>query len=162
MPPVPRFPLGVNAQTQQPVWIANDALNLSCVVFGATGSGKTSTLNHFARHAMRSAMPLILIDAKGDTSWAGKLQRWAQLEHRPFLHWSVQGPAQWNPLAEGTPSELKDKLIGLTEWTEPHYRYASERFLQTLIQCFQISGHEYRGTGGEKSLVRVPVGLAPP
>ena len=141
MPQFTRFPLGVNTQTQQPVWIENDALNLSCVVFGATGSGKTSTLNHFARHAMRSAMPLILIDAKGDTGWAHTLQRWAEAEHRPFLHWSVRGPAQWNPLAEGTPSELKDKLIGLTDWTEPHYRYAGERFLQTLIQCFQVSGH---------------------
>ncbi|MHB1610994.1 MAG: helicase HerA-like domain-containing protein, partial [Sulfobacillus sp.] len=136
-----RLPLGLDTTTRKTLWIGNDALNLSCCVFGATGSGKTSTLNHFARHAMRSGMPLILIDAKGDAGWALALHQWAKAEDRPFFQWSVRGPTLWNPLEEGSPSELKDKLMGLTDWTEPHYRYAGERFLQTLIQCFQVSGH---------------------
>ena len=46
----------------------------------------------------------------------------------------------WNPLASGGPSELKDKLIGLEQWTEPHYKRAAERYLQAVFRVLDANG----------------------
>jgi hypothetical protein len=51
----------------------------------------------------------------------------------PFWVWSLEGGATWNPLAHGDPSLLKDKLVGLEVFSEPHYQRAAERFLQLVF-----------------------------
>ena len=130
-----RFPLGINRQTFQPLWLDDGQLNQGVSVYGATGSGKTTTLNRFILHALRTQKPLIVLDGKGDMAWANTIGQWTMTHGRMFHHWSVQGPATWNPLKHGAPTELKDKLIGLTDWSEPHYRYAAERFLQALFSA---------------------------
>jgi hypothetical protein len=46
----------------------------------------------------------------------------------------------YNPLARGGITELKDKLISLTEWTEEHYKKMAERYLQLVFRCFATAG----------------------
>jgi conjugal transfer pilus assembly protein TraD len=48
--------------------------------------------------------------------------------------WTPDGPERWNPLAEGNPTELKDKLISTERFSEPHYQRAAERYVQTALQ----------------------------
>lgn len=43
----------------------------------------------------------------------------------------------YNPLKVRNFTELKDKLISLSEWTEPHYKFLSERYLQSAIKILQ-------------------------
>lgn len=48
-----------------------------------------------------------------------------------------EGSMHYNPLRVGNFTELKDKLISLSEWTEPHYKFLSERYLQSAIKILQ-------------------------
>jgi energy-coupling factor transporter ATP-binding protein EcfA2 len=111
------------------------------LVVGATGSGKTTTLRVILAAAIRKGHPVCAVDLKGDPALVGQLRSAAHRAGRPFTAWSIDGRASWNPLAYGNATELKDKLIGLEEWTEPHYRRAAERYLQVLFSVLEHEGH---------------------
>jgi type IV secretory pathway TraG/TraD family ATPase VirD4 len=103
------------------------------LIVGATGSGKTTTLLVILTAAIRRGHPLVVVDLKGDPRLVRSLEGAAADAGRSFAVWSIDGDAGWNPLAAGNPTELKDKLLGLEEWTEPHYRRAAERYLQAVF-----------------------------
>ncbi|MDQ4040701.1 MAG: DUF853 family protein [Actinomycetota bacterium] len=118
------------------------------LIVGATGSGKTTTLLVILAAAIRRGHPLVVVDLKGDPRLLRDLQATAADAGRAFAAWSIDGGAAWNPLAVGNPTELKDKLLGLEEWSEPHYRRAAERYLQAV---FTVLAHE----GATADLARV-------
>jgi hypothetical protein len=74
---------------------------------------------------------------KGSPLLALQLAQAAGAAGRPFKLWTPEGPAQWNPLKQGNPTELKDKLICTERFTEPHYQRAAERYLQNVFQVLQ-------------------------
>ncbi|MEJ9245737.1 hypothetical protein P4L01_34625, partial [Bacillus cereus] len=43
----------------------------------------------------------------------------------------------YNPLAVGTPTELTDKILTLSDWSEEHYKLSSQEFLQYLFRVFE-------------------------
>jgi conjugal transfer pilus assembly protein TraD len=124
--------LGVDDDGRR-VHLRDDELAGHTLVVGATGSGKTTTLMVMLAAAIRRGHPVCFVDLKGDRALLGQLGAVAGRADRSFAAWSIDGDATWNPLAVGNPTELKDKLIGLEEWTEPHYRRAAERYLQTIF-----------------------------
>jgi type IV secretory pathway TraG/TraD family ATPase VirD4 len=115
-------------------------LNQHCFLIGTTGSGKTVTLSNFAESAVQRGIPLIYVDGKGEVKLVEQLKSLAEKHGRKFYLFSVNSHPEgcrWNPLARGKPTELKDKLISITEWTEPHYRYEAERYLQAVFSLFE-------------------------
>ena len=44
---------------------------------------------------------------------------------------------RYNPFMVGTPGELADKLMSLTDWSEEHYKLSSQRFLQLLFRVLE-------------------------
>ena len=110
------------------------------LVLGATGAGKTVTLGVMVGEALHRGHGVVLIDLKGDTQLAARLADEAQAAGRAFSFWGIEGGIAWNPLASGGPSELKDKLIGLEQWSEPHYKRAAERYLQAVFRVLEVNG----------------------
>jgi conjugal transfer pilus assembly protein TraD len=79
---------------------------------------------------------------KGSPSFAAELQAAAAAAGRPFLLWSIDGPSHWNPLSQGNPTELKDRLIATERFSEPHYKRAAERYAQMALS---VLAHTHPG-----------------
>ena len=90
-----------------------------------------------ATDQVRRGHGIVAIDMKGAPDFAADLEAAAKRAGRPFRLWTLDGPGHWNPLANGNPAELKDRLISAERWTEPHYQRAAERYVQTVLQIWQ-------------------------
>jgi hypothetical protein len=132
--------LGVDERGRS-VRVADEHLAGHALIVGATGSGKTTMLLVMLAAVIRRGHPVVVVDLKGDPAMVGQLRACAHRAGRSFRAWSIDGGASWNPLAAGNPTELKDKLVGLEEWTEPHYRRAAERYLQAVFTVLAHRGH---------------------
>ncbi len=103
------------------------------LVLGASGAGKSTTLARVLNDRIARGLPVVAIDLKGSPAFARSVADAAARASRPCRVFSLDGETHWNPLAHGNPSELKDKLIATERFTEPHYRRAAERYLQTAL-----------------------------
>lgn len=121
------------------VKIIDEELNGHCLVLGATGAGKTTTLMNFIESAAKRGIPVIVVDGKGEIGFAEKVKNMAEKYGRKFYLFSMthEKSMHYNPLRVGNFTELKDKLISLSEWTEPHYKFLNERYLQSAIKILQ-------------------------
>jgi hypothetical protein len=128
------FPVGVDTTSGEVVHLVEADLSAHAFLAGASRSGKTTALLSVARAVVAGwGRPLIYVDLKGDPDVSDRLRRVAEQAGIPFWGWSLEGGASWNPLAHGDPSLLKDKLVGLERFSEPHYQRAAERFLQLVF-----------------------------
>ncbi len=109
-------------------------LGAHALVVGATGAGKSTTLQTILADRIARGHPVVAIDMKGSPSFARALAVAARDAGRPLRIWTPEGPSHWNPLAHGGPTALKDRLIAAERFSEPHYKRAAERFLQTALQ----------------------------
>jgi len=124
------------------VLVPEQTLAAHGLILGATGAGKSTTLLTLLSEQIRRGRPVVAIDLKGSPGFARELRTAAEAAARPFVQWTPDGGARWNPLAVGNATELKDKLLGTERFTEPHYRRAAERYLQLAIQVAQESAPE--------------------
>ncbi len=132
--------LGISQKGMKNIVLDDKELNQHCFLIGTTGSGKTVTLSNFAESAIQRGIPLVYFDGKGEIKLVEQLKRLSERHGRKFYLFSLNGHpdgSRWNPLARGKPTELKDKLISITEWTEPHYKYEAERYLQAVFTLFE-------------------------
>ncbi len=133
--------LGINKMTGRPVVLTDDELNQHCLIFGTTGSGKTITIMNVVESALSRSIPLVLVDGKGASDLGERVKFFADRYGRKFYLFSMRGDSwHYNPLARGGFTELKDKLISLTEWTEEHFKKMAERYLQLVFRCFAATG----------------------
>jgi conjugal transfer pilus assembly protein TraD len=145
------------------VMITEGDLSAHGLILGASGSGKTTALSTILKQQIRQGRPVVAIDMKGSSAFAGRLADAAAAAGRPFKLWSPDGPSFWNPLQHGNATELKDKLISTERFTEPHYQRAAERYLQTILQVLQHAHPERQPTLAEVVTLmdprRLPVAL---
>jgi type IV secretory pathway TraG/TraD family ATPase VirD4 len=134
--------LGVTEENKK--YIVTDAeLNGHCLLLGATGAGKTTTLLNFVESAAQRGLPAVIVDGKGDSDFVNKVKHLAEKHGRKLYLFSMTKTAvskHYNPLRHGNYTELKDKLISLTEWTEPHYKMQAERYLQMAVKVLMNAG----------------------
>ena len=113
------------------------------LILGATGSGKTTTLRRMLHDTIAHGMGAVLIDLKGDPELAAELEQLAHHHGRSFASFSATPGERrdyWNPLAIGHPQLQRDKLIALSEWSEPYYRTTCERFAQLAFAVYERAG----------------------
>ncbi len=112
------------------------------LVCGTTGSGKTVALSNFIKSAIAYNYPLVIIDGKGDTDTGSLLEITREFSHdRKLYIIDLNNPTQsdkYNPFKNADVDCAKDMLINLTEWSEPHYKFNMERYLQLLIQMLKL------------------------
>ncbi|MBI5308391.1 MAG: type IV secretory system conjugative DNA transfer family protein, partial [Planctomycetes bacterium] len=132
--------LGSSFWTGKPVYLSEDMRLMHTHVVGSTGSGKTdSVLISLLRRDIKAGRGAIILDAKGDYELLAKIKILAKESGRSgdFLFFSLAHPElsnTYNPLLRGNASEIKDKLIGATEWREEFYRKKAEEALLTLLR----------------------------
>jgi conjugal transfer pilus assembly protein TraD len=132
--------LGIDGVNGGPTGLYPRELQEHTLLLGATGSGKTTSLLTIIQGAADLAIPVVAIDLKGSPGFRAQLGAIADLAGRRLACWSLAGDTHWNPLARGDASELKDKLVGMEAWTEPHYKRAAERYLQTVFTVLEARG----------------------
>ncbi|MBK2085925.1 type IV secretory system conjugative DNA transfer family protein [Francisella adeliensis] len=118
-------------------WVLSTGLPFNIVVsdfkqngifFGTTGAGKTVTIFGVTVLFLSKKMPLIFIDGKGDDNNLKDengeivhsedkkykiLEKLAKKTGQKLYTWNCGNFDKWDFLAVGTPSEIKDKIIGL-------------------------------------------------
>ncbi len=132
--------LGKDNLTGEPIILGSQELNQHTFLCGTTGSGKTTTILCFVEYALRNGLPLVVVDGKGDPDLAKTLASMAGSQNRVLQLFSISEPDNswnYNPLSCGGPTELKDRLMELSEWREPYYQYMAERYLQMAFTLFE-------------------------
>jgi hypothetical protein len=115
------------------------------LLLGTTGSGKTTALLGLVADAIGQRMPVVFIDMKGDPKNAELIHSWAVEAGAPYYQFSITPGERcdlWNPLAAGTPAERKDKLLALSEWSEPYYKSICERYTQLALATLDQIGEQ--------------------
>ena len=112
------------------------------LVVGATGSGKTITQTWIAVRAIERGMGAVVIDPKGDRGMRGEVRRAAEAAGRPFIEWTPEGSAVYNPYARGSDTEIADKVLAGELFTEPHYLRQAQRYLGHVVRVLRRSGLE--------------------
>jgi conjugal transfer pilus assembly protein TraD len=138
--PLPGVYLGNDNLTGEPIVLGSQELNQHTFLCGTTGSGKTTTILRFVDYALNNGLPLVFIDGKGDPELASTLTSMAGSHNRRLQLFSISEPKKswnYNPLSCGGPTELKDRLMELSEWREPYYQYMAERYLQIAFTLFE-------------------------
>jgi len=108
------------------------------LVVGTTGSGKTTLLLNFVQSCSERHLPLIFVDGKGDKEFPEGIRKIVNQNGGAFYHFDINGVMSnttYNPLKLGDESNIRDKLINLTDWSEMHYRVNSERYIMLAINC---------------------------
>lgn len=159
--------LGKSFWSGKPVVLNEDMRLHHTHVVGSTGSGKTeSVLVSFLRQDIADGRGVIIIDAKGDLDLREKIRNMMAKVKRDkdFLYFSLSHPEishSYNPLRSGSASEIKDKIIGSTEWTEEFYRKRAEEACLTLLSPMISLGMDihfrslYRLLTDQKALIEL-------
>lgn len=134
--------LGSDWRTGATVTISNRDLNRHVLLAGTTGSGKTTSLSNIIESA--GDCGTVVVDGKADVDLAERVQKFAERNGRKFYLFDATGQLPscvYNPLASGDATSLTDRIMTLSEWTEPYYMRLAEGFLQTTFKTLHASRH---------------------
>jgi len=124
------------------VFIPSDAKHV--FVCGTTGSGKTIALSNFIKAGADFDYPMLIVDGKGDTD-KGSLFEIVQkiCPERKVYVINFNEPLasdKYNPFKNTNTDVIKDMLINMTNWSEEHYKYNTERYLQRVLRLLALEG----------------------
>ncbi len=112
---------------------------------GTTGAGKTICLSNFVLNGIKKGTGLLLVDGKGDTGQGSILEiakAFCEQHNRPLYVINMNEAtksAKYNPLKNATETVAKDMLVNMTEWSEPHYKTNTERYIQRVVKLMNIA-----------------------
>lgn len=110
-------------------------------ILGQPGAGKSVLLKNIYAHQISTGQGLLMLDLKADidvkNDFISLLSASNRLDKLVLIDLSnPEMSAGYNPLMVGNATELKDKIIGAIEWSEPYYKKVSERVLLTVLRAF--------------------------
>jgi len=122
------------------VFIPSDAKHV--FVCGTTGSGKTVALSNFLASGAGYNYPMLIIDGKGDTDAGSLLAMTKKLcPGRKLYVINLNEPGtsdKYNPFKNTNTDVIKDMLINMTNWSEEHYKYNTERYIGRLCKLLAM------------------------
>lgn len=140
--------LGVDVHTGAPCTIPGRALRQHAFVAGATGYGKTRSIEQLAYelvvspHARALQIPFLFADMKGDPELVDALRGAAHEAGRRFRLVTVTGQGDsYNPIKFGTPEQVRSRIVECLDqvagggFSEPHHREAAEEFLLYCVRA---------------------------
>lgn len=108
---------------------------------GATGAGKTTSLAALlADYVLRSRFGAVVIEAKSDRALLDAARVAAATRRVPFHLISPEGPAGYDPLAQGQIDERSERLVAAQEWGSgdaDFYRQAASPFLRRALEVLE-------------------------
>jgi len=132
----------IGTSSNRSVFIPSDAKHV--FICGTTGSGKTVALSNFLASGAVYNYPMLIIDGKGDTD-AGSLLEMAKrlCQGRRLYVINLNDPTasdKYNPFKNTSTDVIKDMLINMTNWSEEHYKYNTERYIGRLCKLLSMQG----------------------
>ena len=116
---------------------------------GASGSGKTVSMQSLIYADIVNKVPCVVLDFKRSPEFASKLAAWAEQNHCNFYHFvngeladydikHSAGPVRYDPLASGSPTAKADMVLGMREYDTASavYRANMQQLLQVLFSMF--------------------------
>jgi len=110
---------------------------------GATGAGKTTSLaSILVDYVARSGFGAVVLEAKSDATLLDSARSAAELRGMAFRLLSPEGPASYDPLAQGSVDERSERLIAVESWGSDDagfYRMAASPFLRLVLRTLDRS-----------------------
>ena len=132
--------IGISTNKQN-VFIPSNAKHV--FICGTTGSGKTVALANFIKAGTEYDYPMLIVDGKGDTDTDSLLN--IVKEMRPDKKTYIinfnepEKSDKYNPFKNTNTDVIKDMLINMTHWSEEHYKYNTERYIQRLLKLLEMA-----------------------
>lgn len=104
------------------------------LIQGTTGSGKTVAMLAQAETCMKIGLPVIYVEAKGDPQIEHDLGKLAKKYGRKFKVFSDNTEMTYNPIKNGAPSGVEERLMSVFDWSEPFYKNVSDNMLLKVIK----------------------------
>lgn len=118
--------------------LSEGQLNHHVHVVGASGFGKTVLLSHIVEQRIAQGKGLLFIDLKGDLETILKFSKYCadsdRLKDLYIFSLSDQKLSySYNLIADGTPTQLRDKIMLSLNWSEEFYKNQSASLLLKLL-----------------------------
>jgi len=130
-----------SSSNNQNVFIESSAKHV--FVCGTTGSGKTVALSNFLKAGADYDYPMLIVDGKGDTDDGSILHLVKTICAGRKIYVvnlnDAKGSDKYNPFKNTNTDVIKDMLINMTNWSEEHYKYNTERYLQRLLKLMELN-----------------------
>lgn len=123
--------LGVDKLSGKRITVSRRQTNLHVCIVGRSGRGKSESVLTMCCGAAHLDIPVVFIDGKGDPSVRRVLRKLAHEHGRPFYAFDTMNPATscaWAVFADMNPTTQADVIVGLRQYTEPHYEGKAARF----------------------------------
>lgn len=113
-------------------------LNHHVHIVGASGYGKTVLLSHIIKQRIQQGKGLLFIDLKGDIETIMKFSKFVadsgRIEDLQIFSLSDQKLSiPYNLIEDGTPTQLRDKIMLALNWSEEFYKNQSASFLLKVL-----------------------------
>ncbi len=135
-------PIGIDVRDGRVVYLSQARRKSHVIVFGATGSGKTTLMINLFLHAIRHNQPCVVIDPKGEDSTLDTIIRLGrkldpnfEQRFKVFKMSRPEASASYNPLKHGNANQLKDRVLEALTWSEQFYQAMAGEFLTVLTGC---------------------------
>jgi len=122
------------------IYIDDETLNKMMFIVGATRSGKTISLKSLYLQKIREKKATIVIDGKPDFSKIKEYIEYCKANNVKFYGFGCANELAFDFLNNGTPTEIKDKIINLKDeasWDSDYYKTQAEVYLQTAIEVLK-------------------------
>lgn len=118
--------------------ISEGQLNHHVHIVGASGYGKTVLISHIIRQRIAQGKGLLFIDLKSDMETLLKFTQYvADADRIPDLHiFSLSEKnlsLPYNLIADGTATQLRDRIVQSLNWSEEFYKNQASSFLLKLL-----------------------------
>ena len=131
--------IGSKYENGQRVRMSFSDLNTHLLAIGTTRSGKTNSIMNFVEYAIDNAIPVVIVDGKGDVELARQVERYAKGRSACSYIFDGLAPDQsctYNPLASGNFTSKADRVIAIRDWSEPYYRSLAIGYAQIVFKTF--------------------------
>lgn len=116
------------------VWLPCKELNQHAVIFGSTGTGKTTLLKNLFDYGARINAPMLIIDGKGSPDTRIAVEEFATKHNRKINVFTDEHDLRYNPIKYGNSIVIRDKLISMAKTESTYYSTGAEKLLQMTIQ----------------------------
>ncbi|MGG1938295.1 TraM recognition domain-containing protein [Paenibacillus polymyxa] len=122
------------------VELDDEELNSHMLVIMTTGGGKTVIIGTVIENAIRQGKPVFFMDGKGERESMLEFKAQAEKYGRKVHMFTDIDQLNFNFLRHGSPTQLRDKIMNLFEWSEPFYKINCSRFLQLTLRMLREFG----------------------
>lgn len=128
---------------KRPVYMDDKRRTSHVEGIGSTGAGKTENIIYTGiKQDIESGKGVLLIDGKGDMLNAITIYEMCknvgrEKDFRLFSINDVERSGSYNPFIIGTPTGLKDLIVGSIDWSEIYYKRECEDAVQTMMMVLK-------------------------